>query len=114
MRANVEKGRLGENVAVNYIIEKNYIVLERNFRAFTGEIDIIAEKDGEIVFIEVKYRNNIKNGYPREAVNKAKQKKIKNTALAYIEKYGMSEKNFRFDVIEILGNNIEHIENAFW
>ncbi|MDE6182375.1 MAG: YraN family protein, partial [Eubacteriales bacterium] len=79
-----------------------------------GEIDIIAEKENIIVFFEVKYRKTIKNGYPREAVSKAKQDKIKKTALIYISENNIINKDFSFDVIEILGNEISHIKNAFF
>jgi len=114
MLSNTEKGKIAENIACKYIEDKNYLILERNYRTRRGEIDIIAKNNNYIVFIEVKYRKDTENGYPRESVTKLKQNKIKKTAVNYIVRNNIINANFRFDVIEILGNNIEHIENAFW
>lgn len=111
---NVQKGGFGENNACEYIIKKGFKILERNYRTSFGEIDIIAKDNNFIVFIEVKYRMSLEHGYPREAVGKSKQTKIKNTALNFISENDIDNCDFRFDVIEILGNNIEYIENAFW
>lgn len=109
-----KKGNLAEDKAVIYLKEKGYNILYKNFYTIYGEIDIIGEKDDLIVFFEVKYRKNIKKGYPREAVSKAKQDKIKKTALMYISENNIINKDFSFDVIEILENEITHIENAFF
>lgn len=114
MKSNIEKGNAGEIIACQYIKRKGYKILKTNYSTAVGEIDIIAADNQYIVFIEVKYRNNITKGYPREAVGKSKQNKIKKTALYYIVENDLNNNDFRFDVIEILGNNIEHIENAFW
>lgn len=111
---NYIKGRDGENTACEYILKRNFEIVENNYRSPFGEIDIIA-KDGEyIVFIEVKFRNDLSHGYPREAVGKGKQKNIIKTAEYYISENNIQNTDFRFDVIEILGHNIEYIENAFW
>ncbi len=99
---------------INYLKNKNYKILNHQFRCKIGEIDIICEKDNTIIFVEVKYRKNIKNGYPREAVNYKKQKKIRLVAEYYILKNNIRNKDFRFDVIEFIGEkNLEHIKNAF-
>ena len=66
-----------------------------------GEIDIIAEKDGKIIFIEVKTRTNLKYGTPAEAVSLSKIKKIKKAAQYYMLKNQIESKLIRFDVIEI-------------
>ncbi|MBR1736352.1 MAG: YraN family protein [Firmicutes bacterium] len=110
---NKEKGNDGEERACGYLKEKGYEIIERNYRCLGGEIDIIAAFGGYIVFIEVKYRENDEMGLPREAVGVRKQKKIRNCALEYIGENEINDMDFRFDVIEILGENIEHIENAF-
>lgn len=110
---NYEKGNIGENTAYDYLKKKGYQILERNYRYFTGEIDIIAQYENYIIFVEVKYRKTTINGYPREAVKKSKQNKIRKTALYYISEKNVQNNDFRFDVVEILDKNIEHIENAF-
>ncbi|MBQ2890300.1 MAG: YraN family protein [Clostridia bacterium] len=114
-------GNMGEDIATNYLKKKKYKILDKNFTAGKGEIDIIALKDKTTVFIEVKTRQNEDFGTPAEAVDLKKRKKLIETATRYI-----NEKNpdtgFRFDVIEVYGclkdgefyfEKIEHIEDAF-
>lgn len=109
---NREKGSFGEEKAVKYLKHRFYKILETNYRRKTGEIDIIAKKDGYIIFVEVKYRKTTSMGLPREAVTPFKQGQIKRTAQMYIIENNPNC-DMRFDVIEILGNKIEHIKNAF-
>ena len=111
---NRKKGSLAEDKAILFLKNKGYNILYKNFYTMYGEIDIIGEKNDLIVFFEVKYRKSLKNGYPREAVSKTKQQKIKKTALLYISKNNIINKDFSFDVVEIIDNNIIHIENAFY
>ena len=66
---NIQKGRAGEMIALKYLIDNKANILETNYRINSGEIDIIAEINDELVFIEVKSRTNIKFGYPSEAVD---------------------------------------------
>ncbi len=113
-------GKFGENVASKYLKDKGYKIKERNYRTFLGEIDIICEDKGNIIFVEVKTRRSDKFGYPEEAVNFIKQRKIIKNALCYLSKYHLWEKNCCFDVISISISNhedikrIKHIRNAFY
>ena len=113
-------GKFGENVASKYLKDKGYKIKERNYRTFLGEIDIICEHKGNIIFVEVKTRRSDKFGYPEEAVNLTKQRKIIKNALCYLSKYYLWEKNCCFDVILISISNhkdikrIKHIRNAFY
>ena len=106
-------GNSGEAQTFNYLIQNDYKILETNYKCKIGEIDIIAQKDNIIVFVEVKKRSSAKYGLPREAVTQFKQHKIKMVATYYLQKTKNFDKNCRFDVIEILGESINHIENAF-
>ena len=81
---NIEKGKLGEEIASRYIQSKGGIIIEQNYRTKIGEIDLIAKINGELVFVEVKSRSSINYGYPSEAVNYKKQRKITNVAKYYI------------------------------
>ena len=112
---NVEKGILGEKIATEYLKSKGAYILENNYKIKSGEIDIIAEINDELVFIEVKSRTNIKFGYPAEAVDCRKIRKIVNTAKYYILKNNLNNVPIRFDVIEIYlkDKKINHIVNAF-
>lgn len=102
-------GAAGEEIAAFIIQEKGYTVIERNYKCRIGEIDIIAVKDRVVHFIEVKTRTNNKYGFPAEAVNFEKQKRIKNTAnyFAVRNKY---EGKISFDVIEV---SIDFHQNCF-
>ncbi|WP_148556331.1 YraN family protein [Terrisporobacter glycolicus] len=112
---NIEKGKLGEEIALKYIISKGGKVIEKNYRTKIGEVDIIAKLNGELVFVEVKSRSNINYGYPSESVNYKKKRKITNVAKYYIIDNSLENLSIRFDVIEIYFNEkkINHIVNAF-
>lgn len=107
-------GTKKEELAAVFLQKRGYHIKERNFRCRTGEVDLIAEKDHYLVFVEVKYRTNAKKGLPEEAVNLRKQHVISKTAEYYLltHGYGM-QKPCRFDVVAIEGNDIRHYENAF-
>jgi len=112
---NIKKGKIGESIALKYLINNRANILETNYRINSGEIDIIAKINEELVFIEVKSRSNIKFGYPSEAVDHKKVRKITNTAKYYIFKNNLNNVPIRFDVIEIYlkDKKINHIVNAF-
>ena len=99
-------GNMGESIAVNYLIQNNFTILNRNYRfGRFGEIDIIASENEYICFIEVKTRSNMLFGAPSEAVNYKKQNKIKKISQMYLKEHEMLDRPQRFDVIEII---IEH------
>lgn len=98
-----EIGRWGENLACQYLKANHYDIIERNFWCRQGEIDIIAKdiKKKETVFIEVKTRSNFKYGNPAQAVNKEKQRHIKQVMKYYINRNHLKNEAIRIDVIEI-------------
>jgi putative endonuclease len=106
------KGKSGEDKAAAFLKKQGYVILTRNYRAKTGEIDIIAEKSNVLVFIEVKTRDTNTYGVGYESVTHTKQAKIIRTAQQYLLENNL-EKLCRFDVISIDKDNITHIENAF-
>lgn len=113
-----ELGNTGQQQAEAYLRQKGYQLRHLNYRVQTGEIDIVAQDGEYIVFVEVKARRGLQNGYPREAVGYGKQRKIRKTALFYINQYNLPDtQDYRFDVVEVLylGDDctITHIENAF-
>jgi putative endonuclease len=110
---NISKGKYGEVKALNYLRGIGYTILEINWETQIGELDIVAEADGTIVFVEVKARASYKYGSPAEAVNYYKQRKLSMMAAQYIKMKKLIGKKARFDVIEIVGENINHIVNAF-
>ncbi|MDK2904536.1 MAG: putative endonuclease [Eubacteriaceae bacterium] len=114
---NRKKGNQGELIAEVFLKNQGYRIRDKNYFKKSGEIDLIVEKGQYIIFVEVKFRNNLDYGYPREAVTVSKQKKILKTALWYIKEKRLDQFGFRFDVIEIYFENgqqrINHLENAF-
>jgi len=115
--SNKEKGDDGENLAAGYLEKLGYTILERQWKYERFEIDLIAEKDKTIVFVEVKTRFSNTYGEPWEAVNQAKRKKICASADAYIQQYDINHEP-RFDIVSIIKSDkefrIEHLEEAFW
>lgn len=99
-------GKMGENVATEYLIKNGYKIIERNFYCKTGEIDIIALKDKYLVFIEVKTRTNTNYGTPSEAVTKKKLLKLYRTARFYVYTRNLKNQYIRFDAIEVYINNV--------
>lgn len=108
-------GNAYEEQAADYLCEQGYFIIERNYRVRQAEIDIVARDGNTIVFAEVKYRANLREGHPLEAVGIAKQRKISQAALFYLNqhKIPIDHTSIRFDVIGILGNEIIHVKDAF-
>ncbi len=115
MTHKLELGRRGEVIAQRFLIGKDYKILERNWISERVEIDIIAEKEETIIFVEVKTRSSSLYGDPEDAVNKSKQENIFRAAEAYLDEKSIDEE-IRFDIISIIieGNKqkIYHIEDA--
>lgn len=97
-------GKLGENITYQYLNSNDYQILDRNFSCRQGEIDIIGydTKSKEIVFVEVKTRTSFEYGFPSEAVNRAKQKHMLDSAKYYLYCNKLEESFARFDVIEVV------------
>ena len=119
-----EKGRFGEKEACRYLAANGYEILARNYRSRYGEIDLIAQHNGTVVFVEVKLRRDRAFADAAQAVGPSKQEKLRKTALLWLSEHG--EQPARFDVIEVYTGiarqtafgetyraNIRHIENAF-
>lgn len=108
-------GNRREEQAVSFLRSKGYRILAQNFRCRQGEIDIIGEMGGCLVFFEVKYRSGAGCGDPAEAVDQRKQQRIYHTARYYLYKNGYDQdRACRFDVIALYGDGrIIQIENAF-
>ncbi len=114
----MNRGALGEALAAQYLAAHGYTIVARNFRTRYGEIDLIAQKDGFVAFVEVKLRANARYGAPYEAVNAVKQRKILAAAQAWLLEHPDSGQP-RFDIVELLFPAgaarplVRHWENAF-
>ena len=111
-------GNLGEDMAVKYLNENGYRVLDRNFRSNQGEIDIIAEDGDVLSFVEVKNYSFRSYGCPLGAVRKSKRENIIHAARTYLYKKNIKDRSCRFDVLSIYWKSIEErtielIKDAF-
>jgi len=115
LKDNIQKGRQGELLAKEYLEKNHYRIVETNWHySKNAEIDIIAEDNGVLVFVEVKTRTSLAFGHPFEAITPAKINKIYSAILAYLETCGKKYKSYRFDGIAVIGLNnpqIEHLKN---
>lgn len=108
-------GRIGEKSAGKYLRKKGYKIIEKNYTTKIGEVDLIALYGDLLVFIEVKTRSSTAYGNPGDAVDYHKQRKYVLLAKEYLMvKKEYREKPLRFDVVEILNGEINHIESAFF
>lgn len=107
-------GAAYEEKAAEYLRGQGYRILEWNFRCRLGEIDLIAEEGGALIFLEVKYRKNSRYGSPAEAVTPDKQRTICRVADFYRMSRRIPEsKSCRFDVVAILGEQVKVYKDAF-
>lgn len=110
-------GAIGEKLVCLHYISKGYTILDTNFSCKFGEIDIVAQNDKCLVFVEVKTRKNDKFAMAMEFVTPAKQRRIKTAAAVYLSKKHLADEFVRFDVAEVYGPlpfpRINIIEDAF-
>ncbi len=111
--SNFELGIWGEKEAVKYLKKHKYKIIEQNFRCKLGEVDIIAKQGAYLVFIEVKTRASARYGLPMEAVDEIKQRKLNMLAVYYQKQFNLLDMPIRFDVVQVLGDEIKLIEGAF-
>lgn len=116
--STTESGKRAEKMAARYLAQKGYKVIEQNFRNRFCEIDIIAIKDRQIIFIEVKYRRSDAFGNPLEAITKNKFDRVKRAIDFFIKEYpDYIDYQPKIDVISISGDfgsaKINHLENCF-
>lgn len=111
-------GSWGETLAVEYLLQNGYLILDRNVRNRYGEVDIVASYQNITVFVEVKTRSTLKFGHPEQAVSDRKQIHFLETAQQYLVDHPSLSADWRVDVIAILHRKgkspeITHFENAF-
>ncbi len=113
-----KSGALGEKIAREHLIGLGYQVRETNFRCREGEIDIIAEKEGCLIFVEVRTKASSSFGTPEESITASKGKRLISVANTYLETHSDLPPSWRIDVVAVeLGHRgkivrVEVIENA--
>ena len=110
-------GNAGEQAAARYLESRGLRIIDRGWRARTGEIDLVARDGDEVVFVEVKTRMPGEYGAPEEAVTAAKRRSLRATACLYLDAHGLSDAAYRIDVVAVTietGNRarIRHILSA--
>lgn len=117
MAEHNELGKLGEQLAVDFLIKKGYIIKEKNWRFQKAEVDIIAQKENILAIIEVKTRATDYFGNPQDFITPKKIKLLTKAIDEYVVKNDL-DVEVRFDVIGIINNKnetkIEHLEDAFF
>jgi putative endonuclease len=111
-------GRSGEAAAEAFLARGGLRILERRFRVKVGEIDLIGERDGTIVFVEVKTRSGSRYGTPAEGVTALRRLRLARAAETYLARHGWTDRPCRFDVVEVFAAGegdlrVNHIEDAF-
>ena len=119
-KERLDFGKKGEKAAESFLKKKGYRILKKNYRTKVGEIDLIAEHNNVLVFIEVKSRTDSALEHPFMAVTPRKQKKIAQTANCFLVQNKVGDREIRFDVVSVLPGNenpdslkVEVLQDAF-
>jgi putative endonuclease len=104
---NKQVGALGEFIAAEHLIKTGHMIIKKNYLTPAGEIDIIAEKDETLIFLEVKTRTSEYFGLPEESIVPARSRRIRKVAEIFFAENGCYGSNARFDVISIKINRKE-------
>lgn len=113
------RGERAESLAARFLESRGFAILSRNYRTRFGEIDIVAEENGQTVFVEVRSVGPRAGHSPEETVGPAKQRRLCRAALAYLQQKGLDARPARFDVIAVeeggsgAGPRLRHLQNAF-
>jgi len=94
-------GRTGERLAAEELVRRGYRILEKNFRCSYGEIDLVAEDEHDLIFVEVKTRRGNAYGLPEDAVTFRKRQKLVQVASYYLDLHACSERSWRIDVVAV-------------
>jgi putative endonuclease len=111
-----EKRKFGEERAIEHLLTNGYSIVSKNYQSRGGEIDCVAETPdaATLVFVEVKSAKDLSRGHPFTWITPRKQRRLISMARQYLADHQCAGRACRFDVIAIVGSNVEHMENAFW
>lgn len=117
MAQHNELGKKGEQLAIDYLLQHGYEIVERNYRFQKAEVDIIAKKENTLAIVEVKTRSTVDFGNPQDFVKPKQIQRLVNAVDEYVTVNNL-DVEVRFDIIAIVkqgkGFDIEHLENAFY
>lgn len=114
---NQALGKLGERIAERWLRRQGYTILARRFKFGRRDIDLVAQRDATIAFVEVKARKGAEFGDPVEAVHHRKQRELSKSAQVWIERHGRVGEQYQFDVVGVLvaddAVKVKHVTDAF-
>ena len=113
MRTRREVGGRGEDLAAAWYVSNGYEVVDRNWRCRYGELDLVLRSGRTVVFCEVKARSGVGYGTPAEAMTRDKKQRIRFLAARWLEDAKPRPGEIRFDVVAVLGDDVEVLEGAF-
>ena len=94
-------GKRGEAYAADYLAARRYAILERNWHCPRGELDLVTERDGQVIFVEVRTRQTDRLGTPEESITPAKRAKLIAAAQTYLDMHDQTDRDWRIDVVAI-------------
>ena len=119
-RERKQLGAYGERIAARYLQEKGYRILKKNYTCPLGELDLVTEKEGCLIFVEVRTCRGTSFGLPEESVGRVKQRRIRRLAQYYLSAIGYPERAVQFDLVAVQINRekghveeIRHLEGVF-
>lgn len=111
-------GAYGERLAARHLVDAGLVLLDRNWRSGSGEVDIVAREGDVLVLCEVKTRRGSTYGSPAEAVGRRKVARLRRLAAEWLAQTGVRPRDVRFDVVEVLAPaqgapEVRHLRGAF-
>jgi putative endonuclease len=94
-------GKRGEDYAAQFLAAHGYVVFERNWHCLVGELDLVTERDGQVIFVEVRTRQTDRLGTPEESITPAKRAKLIAAAQTYLDEHDQADRDWRIDVVAI-------------
>jgi putative endonuclease len=117
MATSHDLGRNSESIAADYLLDRGYSILERNYRVGHKEVDLIAQRDRVVAFVEVKSRAGPRYGHPLESITWSKRREIAYVARVWIAANGRPDLLYRFDAVAVLWRSrapvVEHVPDAW-
>ena len=111
--ARQELGRLGEELAAQYLTREGYVILTRNYRCGEGEMDIVARQGSRLAFVEVRTRRGSSYGTPKESITRSKQERLVKVASDYLSSHNLLDEDWGIDAVSVLftpGGELDSIE----
>jgi putative endonuclease len=111
---NKQLGKRGEEIALDYLINNKFKIIVCNYRSKFGEIDIVAQKENKIFFVEVKTRANLDKGMPYEAIDSRKKHQMRKAAIYFLLENDYKKYKYTLGVVSILFKGFDEVDLKFF